>query len=1050
MNKILTTLVLVIIFICFSNRVLGQTVNLKCDFRVNPIGIDNTVPRLSWQTENNKKDWLQTAYQIVVSTSPNFLSNKKYIIWDSGIVFSGESVSIPYNGSKLESGKRYWWSVRVWDKEKEKSKWAKPAFWEMGLLNEAEWEAKWISHNNPQEQAQHDSVKWVWVSGVDPLKVPLNTVAWFRTEIDITETPAEAVIQTMARGNYDLIINGKIIDSKSNWQAFEYQGILKYLKVGKNTIVIKTTTTKSPSTKNSIEKTAGLAALVQIKNQNGGITYYSTPDKRWEARYDNQKEWKQTEIIVETTEITEVSKPSPLAKPAVMIRKKFSINKEVKSARLYITALGSYQAFINGNRVGNDVLTPEFTEYSKRVTYQTYDITSLLKEGKNVISSLLGDGWFSSPLGWDGERNYFMPGLNRLLAEIHYEFIDGSRDKIITDDSWKIKESPIRLSEIYAGEYYDARLEQPGWASLGFDDTQWEPAKISEGTKGKLSSQINTPVKVTSKVIPKNKYQLPNGKWIFDMGQNMVGWAKLKVKGNSGDVVKMRFAEKTNPDGSIYVENLRNASVTDTYVLKGAEQEVFTPHFTFHGFRYIELSGYPGKLMDDSIIVEVISSVSARTGEIITSNELINSMYSLGIWGQRGNFISVPTDCPQRDERLGYTGDGQVFWRTGAYNYNISSFTRKWMRDITDEQTDDGSFTNTAPGVPKRNKRNGAPGWVDAGVIVPWTTWMQYGDKSVIIENWDAMMAYMDYVQKQSENYIRPGSFLGDWLGLTPTPQTLISTAFWAKTSMMMSQMAKAIGKKEESKQFNDLTKKIKLAFQNTFIDPNGKIGNGSQTSYVLALHTNLVPEYLKATAIDNLVKEIEAHNWHLTTGFLGTPYLLFALSENGRSDVAYKLLLNKTYPSWGYMIEKGATTWWERWNGDTGDPAMNSYNHYAFGSVVEWMYRAMTGINPDPEAPGFKKIIIKPVIDRTGKVTTAKGKYRSVYGEITSEWMFMPDNKAILKVKIPANTTARIVLPIVASITGVKNRSLLEQDNSSSNSSIEIGSGLHEFEIKL
>lgn len=1032
-------------------------VNLRCDYLVNPMGIGNLNPSLSWQLSTTQNNYLQTAYQIIVSTSPKLLTENKCDVWNSGKIVGGESVSIPYAGPKVESQKRYYWAVRVWDNKGNVSLWSESAFWEMGILNTKDWTAKWISNTHNEVKSDRENIHWIWLANQDATDVPSKTKACFRLKVNIDELPKTATLQTVARGDYQLFVNGKWVVSKTKaWQTFERQELIGYLKPGENVIEVKVSSVRTASFSQSTGKAypgnySAFAALLRMEEKNGSVKKFPTSSNSWMSKNSNETDWKSPKVVGELNDPKFGLDPGPLSESASYLRSEFNIKKTVASARLYVSALGTYRMYINGQRIGNNVLTPEFTNYNKRLTYQVYDVTSLLKNGTNAVGSLLGDGWYGSPFGWNGEYDLYGTTSNKLMAEIHLNYTDGTKDKMITDDSWKANSSPILMSEIYAGEFYDARLEQNGWNKPGFNDKGWSAVAAVEGNYNNMSPQVNNTVKVTQIVKPVEIRKTGDQRWIIDMGQNLVGWARLKVKGDSGTQVKMRFAEKLSSKDSLFVDNLRNATATDNYVLKGKGEEEFIPHFTFHGFRYIEISGFPGQLTDKNIVAEVISSVDEVTGFVNTSSTLINDMYSLGIWGQRGNFISVPTDCPQRDERMGYTGDGQVFWRTGTYNYDIAAFTHKWMKDIKDEQTVDGGFTNTAPAVPKNNRKNGAPGWEDAGVVVPWGSWMQYGDKTVIYENWPAMVRYMDYVAAMSKNYIRPGGYLGDWLAPDPTTQNnLISTGLWAMTANMMSQMATAIGKEEEAKKYLDLREKIKAAFQKEFIAPDGKVGSGSQTSYVIALHTGMVPDALKATVTEKLVKAIEERNWHLSTGFLGTPYLLFALSENGRADVAYRLLLNETYPSWGYMIKNGATTWWERWDSDKVEASMNSYNHYAFGSVVEWIYRAMAGINADPNTAGFKKIIISPIFDKSGKITQAKGKYQSVYGEISSEWTILPDDKAVLKVKVPANTTAKIVLPANAHIIGIKKGNTLENNPSSNNAMMEIGSGSHEFEIKL
>ena len=766
-------------------------------------------------------------------------------------------------------------------------------------------------------------------------------------------------------------------------------------------------------------------------------------------------------MVAELTD-KRVGDPGELPQPAAYLRRNFALSKNLQSARLYVTALGSYRVFLNGKRVGKDVLTPDFTDYRKRVLYQVYDVTKLLVSGSNVIGALLGDGWYGSGLTWVG-MHFFSPP-DRFVAQLELNYADGSHDTVVTDQSWKTAPSPILRSDIYGGESYDARLEQTGLEHADFDDSKWTSALVGDPPAIAVSSQITAPAGVVATVTPKSVTPVANGAYIFDMGQNMVGWATLKAKGVAGTKIRLRFAEILNPDGTIYTANLRNADATDVYILRGGDEETFSPHFTFHGFRYVEVTGYPGIPGLNAITGDVVSSVAGDpVAKLVTSSDLVNQMWSIGIWGQRGNFLSIPTDCPQRDERLGWMGDAEVFWRTGSYNFDIAAFSQKFIQDIVDAQTSQGAFTNVSPdtlpfeggsteGTSAWNEGMvGAPGWGDAGVIVPWTTWVQYGNKVIIEENWKSMQRWMEFIQSRNPDFLRTkgvGPNFADWLAPDEhTNKDLLATAYWALIANMMSQMAHAVGKDADAKRYEDLVQSIRAAFQKAYIKDDGEVGTGTQTSYVVALYTKMAPAEIEPLLVDRLVKDIETRNWHLSTGFLGTPFLLFTLADHGRSDVAYRLLLNDTYPSWGYMLSKGATTWWERWNGDTGDPSMNSYNHYAFGSVIAWVYRYAAGIDTTPDSPGFKEIIVHPHLD--SRMTAARAEYDSIYGKIISEWKGTPAGPFRLKVTIPANTSAKVFLPAIAGAHPSEDGSPFDAQAENGSFVIQVGSGSYNFEVK-
>ncbi|MGA8442317.1 MAG: family 78 glycoside hydrolase catalytic domain [Candidatus Sulfotelmatobacter sp.] len=1047
-----------------SPAAFAAPLHLRCEYLENPLGIDQASPHLSWQSDNTERDWKQSAYEILVASSAELLPAGKADIWDSGKTTSAESVGIVYHGPALESRERYYWKVRVWDAGGQESESVEAAWWEMGLLHATDWKAKWITLKGSDDEERH-SIRWIWLAGQDALVVPSETAATFRITVNLSEQPQDAFLVLSARGNLIATVNGHEVDAKNEWAAFDRRDISEQLMVGRNSIEVKVRTPPTPRfgpNAGATTSAAGLAALVVMHRRDGTTMRFPTGEQ-WEASADGMSNWQPAEVVADLTD-QRLGDPGPFPQPAAYLRRAVAIRRTVQRARLYATALGSYRVFLNGRRVGTDVLTPDYTDYRKRVEYQSYDVTGLLVKGQNVIAALLGDGWYGSPLTWAGM--HFFPPPNRFLAQLDLTYSDGTHQTIVTDDSWKGAASPIVKSTIYGGEVYDARLEQVGWEAHGFDDSKWKSATVSDPPSIAVSGQLTAPARVVATLDAKKVTPMANGTYIFDMGQNMVGWTTLKVKGSSGTKVQLRFAEILNPDGTIYTANLRNADATDVYILRGSEEETFSPHFTFHGFRYVEVTGYPGTPAIDALQGNVVSSINGEpSARLTTSSALVNQMWTIGTWGQRGNFLSIPTDCPQRDERLGWMGDAGVFWRTGSYNFDIAAFSQKFIQDIVDAQNQQGAFTNVSPNtMPSGGEGStgtsawsegmvGAPGWGDAGVIVPWTTWLQYGNKAVVEENWEAMQHWLDFIQSRNPNFLRKngvGPNFGDWLAPDQnTSKDLLATAYWALIANMMAQMAHAMDKESDAKRYEDLVQNIRSAFQKAYISADGTVGTGTatQTSYVVALYTKMAPEALEPALVDKLVKDIEAHDWHLSTGFLGTPFLLFTLADHGRTDVAYRLLLNDTYPSWGYMLAKGATTWWERWNGDTGDPAMNSYNHYAFGSVIAWVYRYAAGIDTLPNSPGFKEIVIHPHLD--ARMTSARAEYDSIYGKIISDWKGTPTGPFSLSVTIPANTSARVFLPAIAGAHLTEGGNPVESRAENGSYVVQIGAGSYNFEVK-
>jgi alpha-L-rhamnosidase len=1027
-------------------------VQLRCESVNNPLGIDVANPHLSWQSDSAERNWMQTAYEIVVSTSPSPALDAASIVWDSGRVASAESVGITYGGTTLEARTRYYWSVRVWDANGQSSQASETAWWETGLLKQ-EWKAKWVAWKNPEQDSELDGIRWIWLAGQDSLKMVPKTVAEFRFDLDLKQKPREAALFLLARGSFVAKVNGQEVGTKSDWNEFDRDDVMPQLVVGKNFIEISVTALGPDNPDpNPSPVVAALAGLLKITDSDGRITRIPI-NEAWWGRLANAASWQPATVagVLSNPKFGEIL-PASLPQPAVLLRKRFNVSKPVKAARLYVTALGSYRMFLNNERVGQNVLTPEFTDYTKRVLYQTYDVTKLVVAGRNALGAILGDGWFGSGMTWNGRPFFFLPPPTRLLAQLEIEYFDGSCEVVATDDSWVGAPSPIRRSEIYAGEFYDARLDHADWGEPGFDDSDWSPALVAAAPSAAVVGQVSAPVHVTETITPAAVRPLANGTYVFDMGQNMVGWVRLKANGPAGTQIRLRFAEILSPDGAIYRDNLRNADATDVFILAGRGEETYAPFFTFHGFRYVEVTGYPGVPTTAALTGEVINSLDGGpSGTLVTSSDLVNRMWKIGLWGQRGNFLSIASDCPQRDERLGWMGDAGVFWRTGTFNFDIQAFSHKFLSDITDGQTKEGAFTNVSPDLLRPDGSEGAPGWGDAGVILPWTVWLQYGDKQAITDNWKAMERWMDFIARANPNFLRTngvGPNYADWLAPDDrTPKDLLATSYWALIARMMEEMARATNNKEAEKRYRALSHNIRRSYRSKYIKRNGDVLGGTQTAYVVTLYMKLAPRALEATMVEKLVADIESRGWHLSTGFLGTPFLLFTLADHGRADVAYRLLLNETYPSWGYMLSKGATTWWERWNGDTGDPGMNSYNHYAFGSVMAWVYRSVAGIDTNVEGAGYREIVVHPVLDP--RLTHARGEYDSVYGRIVSDWNAKPGEALTLDLTIPANTRAKVYLPAFSHATLIVDNQPVHARSQAGSLIVKLGSGSYHLEVR-
>ena len=723
---------------------------------------------------------------------------------------------------------------------------------------------------------------------------------------------------------------------------------------------------------------------------------------------------------------------APANRPSPLFRKEFALAKKVKSAFAYITAHGLYEARLNGKKIGDAYLTPGWTSYHKRLEYQVYDVTALIRPGRNAIGVTLGSGWYRGYIAFQGKHEFYGKDAS-LLFQLEIIYTDGTRELICSDGSWKSSTGSIRYAEIYNGEKDDATQEQPGWDRAGFDDSHWSGVKVAAFSLNNLVATENEPVRAHEVFAPARIFTTPKGETVIDFGQNLVGWVRLKASGHQGDRIIVSHAEVLDQQGNFYTANLRLANARDTFVLKGGGQETFEPHFTWHGFRYVRLEGYPGELRPENVRAVVLYSDMAKTGSFSCSNPLLNQLQHNIQWGQNGNFLDVPTDCPQRDERLGWTGDAQVFSRTAMFNRDGERFFAKWLKDLSADQWPDGSVSNVVPDVLGPSPIEGAnAGWAEAATVIPWNAWLAYGDKQLLQDQYPSMKAWVDAMHERSDTseLWATGHQLGDWCAYIPdddhagrgaiTDKYLIAQCFYAYSTEILVKAASVLGNKSDLETYTKRLALIKKAFCHTYLTPAGLLMSNTQTAYVLALQFDMLPDSLRAAAAQRLVQNIKDYKDHLTTGFLGAPYICPVLTRFGHLDIAYRLLEQDTYPSWLYPVKMGATTIWERWDGIKPDSSfqkasMNSFNHYAYGAIGEWMYEVVAGIDTYDDGPGYKHSRIQP--QPGGHLTHAEADLETPYGLLSSHWRIEGDS-LLMDVVIPPNTRSEVFVPGPAGAT--------------------------------
>jgi len=1009
---------------------------LRCEYLDNPLGIDVTAPRLSWTLESSARGARQTAYQVLVASTPALLAADQGDRWDSGKVASDQSVHVAYAGQPLVSGLACYWKVRAWNAADVPSAWSTPAHWTMGLLEQSDWKGDWIGLKSGVEapklhaealQAAH----WIWYSGDTPIAAPPPGERLFRATFDIPD--ARAVQSVWAYFTADnrakLFVNGQAVASVDTYNEVRDADLTGLIRTGANVVAIVATNN------GAAPNPAGLLAAIEIRFRDGTVLVKAS-DTTWRSAAQAVDGWMAPDFDDRAWNAAAVlgpigSEPWPgvgytdkRQLPARMLRREFETAAAPVRATAYISGLGLFALHINGQRIGDEVLAPGLTEYNKRAFYRTFDVTEQLRTGANAIGVTLGNGRYFAPRGLvpTRTRTYGLPSL-RFQLEITYA--DGSVERVVSDGAWKVTDQgPTGENNEYDGERYDARREMPGWDAPGFDDGSWRAPDVMDAPGGVLSAQMAEPIRVTGSLRPVALTQPQPGMYIYDMGQNMVGWCRLKVEGPSGTVVQLRFAEILKDDGTLYLANIRGAEVTDLYTLKGAGLEDWAPQFTYHGFRYVELTGFPGEPTLDTLAGEIVNDDVATAGTFTCSNPLLNQIYQNTLWGVRGNYRSVPTDCPQRDERQGWLGDRSAECTGESYLFDIAAFYAKWVADMEDAQREDGSVPDVCPSYWPLYNDNVT--WPSTFIIAPHMLYTQYGDTRSIERHFAGMQRWIAHMTQYIENGLMPRDNYGDWCvppeeehlihsgdEMRKTSGEVLGTTYFIYDLKLMAQYAAMLGRAADAENFSAQAQAMTDAFNRKYWNAEeGYYANGSQTSQVLPLYFGIAPPEVQGPAFDHLVDKIMIEGkGHIGTGLVGGQWLMRTLSDRGRADVAYTIAAQSDYPSWGYMIAQGATTIWELWNGNTADPAMNSHNHVMLvGDLCIWFHEYLAGIRPDPARPGFKHIIMKPHV--AGDLTHAAATHHSLYGDIQSAWHLAEDLFA-WDITVPPNTTATVHVPV-------------------------------------
>ncbi|MSR63063.1 MAG: rhamnosidase [Planctomycetes bacterium] len=995
-----------------------------CEHRVDPLGIDAVTPRLSWKLDARDpraRGLAQSAYQILVASDEAQLARGAADLWDSGIVASNATVDVAYAGAALVSNQRCAWKVRVWDQDGVLSEWSPVARFGIGLCAPGDWQARWIGYDAPAAHVETPSrfaeAKWIWFGG-DPDEAPAAE-RYFRAHIAIEGRVRHAELALSVDNQWQVFVNGSLLQASEGNDAWRTPAVLdvtQQLFHGDNVLAVQA--------RNESAGAAGLLARLAVELEDGSQLELVSdaswivsdqPAAEWVATGFDDSAWTAARELAPygggpwgKLEATKLFLPPPR-----VLRREFTSRAQAVRATLYASALGLVEFELNGQRVGDELFTPGWTDYEKRVPYRAYDVSALVHGGANALGATLADGWYAGHVGYGGHRDHYGT-KTRLLAQLVLEHADGSREVVCSDERWRASTGPLLEADFLMGESYDARRETSGWSSAGFDDAAWKPVDVGADETPLLGAHPGPPVRVVAEFEPTEVWAVGPDSYVCNLGQNIAGFARIAVRGGMGQKVVLRYAERLNPERTLYTANLRGARATDSYVCKGGGLERWMPRFTFHGFQYIEVTGLGRKPEAGDVVGLAITSDTPYIASLTTSEPALARLLENIRWTQRMNFIDIPTDCPQRDERLGWTGDAQAYARTATWNADVQAFFAKWLVDLADAQRADGQFPMVAP--LKVAGDDGGPAWADAGVICPWTMYETYGDRQMLQRAYPSMQRFLEFCEQRSgADCLPPEEFhcFGDWVAVGgDTPHEVIYTAYFARCARLMQKSAEALGKTADAARYAELFARVKQAFNEAYVDAQGQIRGDTQCAYALALSFELLDGARREQAAQRLVADIEARGGHFSTGFVGTKDLLLALNTIGREDVAYRLLLGRTYPSWLFEIENGATSIWERWDGWTPekgfqDPGMNSFAHYAFGAVGEWMFATIGGLGADQ--PGFAHLDLRP--RPGGGLTHAEVEHDSIRGPIELHWRL--DGTALeLEVSVPPNIGATLLIP--------------------------------------